>query len=60
MKPKLAAQMLQKHTTGIIETLSGERTLPSHQACLDYVQANYNWKAIAQQIKLVYQSTIET
>ncbi|MEY2833942.1 MAG: hypothetical protein RLZZ574_3201 [Cyanobacteriota bacterium] len=46
--------------TGIIETLSGERTLPSNQACLDYVQANYNWKAIAQKIKLIYQSALKT
>jgi glycosyltransferase involved in cell wall biosynthesis len=44
---------------GISEALSGERNLPSRQACLDYVQANYNWKMIAQKIKLVYQSAIE-
>ncbi|MBW4537137.1 MAG: glycosyltransferase family 4 protein [Pleurocapsa minor HA4230-MV1] len=41
---------------GMIETLSGKRILPSNQACLDYVQTNYNWQAIAQKIKLVYQS----
>jgi glycosyltransferase involved in cell wall biosynthesis len=46
--------------TGIIETLSGERILPSSQACLDYVQVNYNWKAIAQKIKLIYQNALET
>ncbi len=45
---------------GINETLSGDRTLPSNQACLDYVQANYNWQAIAQKIKLVYQSALES
>lgn len=44
--------------TGIIETLSGDRILPSNQACLEYVKANYNWKAIAQKIKLVYQSAL--
>ncbi len=44
--------------TGIIEALSGDRALPSSQACLDYVQANYNWNAIAQKIKLVYQSAL--
>jgi glycosyltransferase involved in cell wall biosynthesis len=43
--------------TGIIEALSGERTLPSHQACLDYTQANYHWQAIAQKLKLIYQSS---
>lgn len=45
---------------GMIETLSGERILPSNKACLDYVQTNYNWQAIAQKIKLVYQSALET
>jgi glycosyltransferase involved in cell wall biosynthesis len=44
--------------TGIIEVLSGDRILPSSQDCLDYVEANYNWKAIAQQIKAVYQQAI--
>jgi glycosyltransferase involved in cell wall biosynthesis len=44
--------------TGIIEALSGDRILPSSQDCLDYVEANYNWKAIAQQIKGVYQQAI--
>lgn len=44
--------------TGIIEALSGDRSLPSSQDCLDYVEANYNWKEIAQQIKLVYQQAI--
>jgi glycosyltransferase involved in cell wall biosynthesis len=40
---------------GIIEALDGGRVLPSSEECLAYVQANYNWKAIAQKIKLVYQ-----
>ena len=44
---------------GIIEALSGVRTLPSSQACLDYVQTNYSWNAIAQEIKLVYQKAID-
>ncbi|WP_019506517.1 glycosyltransferase family 4 protein [Pleurocapsa sp. PCC 7319] len=43
---------------GIIETLSGDRILPSSQSCLDYVQTNYNWPAIAQKIKLVYQRAL--
>ena len=43
---------------GIIEALSGDRFLPSSQACLDYVQENYHWQAIAQKIKLVYQKAI--
>ncbi|MGL5836306.1 MAG: glycosyltransferase, partial [Waterburya sp.] len=44
---------------GIMEALSGDRTLPDSQACLDYAQANYNWHKIAQEIKLVYQSTLD-
>lgn len=43
---------------GIMEALSGDRILPDRQACLDYAQANYNWHKIAQEIKLVYQSTL--
>ncbi|MDJ0682790.1 MAG: glycosyltransferase family 4 protein [Xenococcaceae cyanobacterium MO_167.B52] len=41
--------------SGIIEALSGDRILPSREACLNYVQQNYNWQEIAQRIKLVYQ-----
>jgi glycosyltransferase involved in cell wall biosynthesis len=44
--------------TGIIEALSGDRILPSSQACLNYVTENYHWHKIAQQIKLVYQSAL--
>jgi glycosyltransferase involved in cell wall biosynthesis len=43
---------------GIIESLSSDRILPNSQACLNYVQENYNWHKIAQQIKLVYQSAL--
>jgi glycosyltransferase involved in cell wall biosynthesis len=43
---------------GIIEALSGDRLLPSSQACLSYVTENYHWHKIAQQIKLVYQSAL--
>jgi hypothetical protein len=43
---------------GIMEAPSGDRILSSSQACLDYAEANYNWKAIAQQIKGVYQQAI--
>ena len=48
----------EKLAMGIIEALSGDRILPSSQACLDYVKANYNWHQIARQIKLVYQQAI--
>ena len=43
---------------GIIEALSGKRQLPSSEACLDYIRANYTWSVIAPQIKAVYQRAI--
>ena len=45
--------------TGIIQALSGDRILPSSQACLEYVQANYSWQKITQQIKVVYQQALD-
>jgi glycosyltransferase involved in cell wall biosynthesis len=39
---------------GISEVLSGQRQLPSSQACQAYVRENYTWEAIAPQIKSVY------
>ncbi|MEY4520454.1 MAG: hypothetical protein RLZZ499_3054 [Cyanobacteriota bacterium] len=44
---------------GIMEALSGDRILPSSQACLEYVRENYDWKIIAQKIKLVYQNVLK-
>ena len=49
----------EKLAMGIHEALSGDRILPSSQACLDYVRANYNWQKIAQQIKVIYQQAID-
>ena len=46
--------------TGIIEVMSGDRILPSSEACLQYVRANYEWKAIAPKIKAVYQSVLSS
>ena len=48
-----------KLAAGIIEALSGDRVLPSSQACLNYVKANYDWHQIARQIKQVYQQAID-
>jgi glycosyltransferase involved in cell wall biosynthesis len=39
---------------GISEVLSGQRQLPSSQACQAYVRENYTWEAIAPQINSVY------
>jgi glycosyltransferase involved in cell wall biosynthesis len=43
---------------GINEALAGRRNLPSAIACQQYVQIHYDWMAIAQQIKTVYQSVL--
>ena len=43
---------------GIIEALSGDRILPTSEACLNYVRENYAWQAIAHQIKLIYQKAL--
>ena len=40
---------------GIIEALSGQRKLPNKEACQAYIKANYDWQAIAPQVKAVYQ-----
>ncbi len=45
----------QELASGIIEALSGDRILPSREACLDYVQQNYHWNSISEKIKRVYQ-----
>lgn len=43
---------------GMIEALSGQRQLPSSPACQAYIQQNYAWHVIAQQIKSVYQASL--
>ncbi len=55
----LAGYQPEQLAAGIIEALSGKRELPTSQACLDYVKANYDWQEIAQRIKQVYQKAID-
>ena len=43
---------------GIIDALSGDRTLPSSEACLEYVTNNYSWQKIAREIELVYRKVL--
>ena len=43
-----------KIAQGIIEVLSNQRQLPSQEACRNYVQENFTWHKVAQQIKSVY------
>lgn len=56
----LAGSETQQLAQGITEALSGQRTLPSPQACQDYVRQKYRWDAIAQQIKAVYQIALDS
>lgn len=44
---------------GLIEALSGQRQLPSPEACQSYARENYGWNAIAQRIKSVYQAALD-
>lgn len=48
----------QQLAQGIIDSLSGDRILPSSRACLEYVQQNYVWEEVSQKIKQVYQSVL--
>jgi glycosyltransferase involved in cell wall biosynthesis len=43
---------------GMIEALSGQRQMPSAEACQTYVKQNYDWQVIAAQMKSVYEQVI--
>jgi len=43
---------------GMIEALSGQRQIPSAEACQTYVQQNYDWQVIARQMKSVYEQVL--
>ena len=51
---------INKIAQGIDEVLSNQRQLPSPEACQNYVQKNYTWSKIAQQIKSVYLKALIT
>jgi len=44
---------------GMIEALSGQRQIPSAEACQTYVKQNYDWEVIAAQMKSVYEQVIQ-
>jgi glycosyltransferase involved in cell wall biosynthesis len=44
---------------GISEALSGQRKIPSAEACQTYVKQNYDWQVIAKQMKSVYEQVIK-
>jgi len=43
---------------GILQALSGQRHLPSSEACQAYVHKHYRWTVVAQQIQSVYQAVL--
>lgn len=49
----------QHLANGMIEALEGRRTLPSSEACQQYVQRYYTWSVASQRVKAVYQRAIE-
>jgi len=45
---------------GICEVFTGQRQLPDEADCKAYVNQHYAWPVIAEQIKSVYQSALDT
>lgn len=43
---------------GLLDTLSGQRTLPDSTDCIDYVKQNYSWHTTAQHLKEIYESVL--
>jgi glycosyltransferase involved in cell wall biosynthesis len=43
---------------GILEILSGQRSLPDADTCRAYVRDHYAWSVVAQQIKAVYTAAL--
>lgn len=63
LQPFSADLVLEGSTTnhlaqGISEALSGQRKMPSAEACQAYVKQNYDWQVIAGQMKSVYEQII--
>ncbi len=55
----LEGSTTQQLAKGMIEALSGQRQMPTAEACQAYVKQNYDWQAIANQMKSVYEKVLE-
>jgi len=55
----LAGSTTNQLAQGMIEALSGQRQMPSAEACQTYVKQNYDWQVIAAQMKSVYEQVIQ-
>lgn len=54
----LAGSTTNHLAQGISEALSGQRKMPSAEACQTYIKQNYDWQVIATQMKSVYEQII--
>ncbi len=54
----LEGSSVEQLAKGLIEALSGQRQMPSAVACQAYVKQNYDWQAIAAQMRLVYEQLV--
>ena len=55
----LEGSTTQQLAQGIIESLSGQRKMPTAEACQAYVRQNYDWQVIARQMKSVYEQILQ-
>ena len=55
----LEGSTIQQLAQGIIESLSGQRKMPTAEACQAYVRQNYDWQVIARQMKSVYEQVLQ-
>lgn len=51
----LEGSSVEQLAKGLIEALVGQRQMPSAAACQNYVKRNYDWQAIAAQMRSVYE-----
>lgn len=54
----LEGSSVEQIAKGLIEALSGQRQMPSAVACQAYVKQNYDWAAIAAQMRSVYKKLL--
>jgi glycosyltransferase involved in cell wall biosynthesis len=54
----LEGSSVEQLAKGLIEVLLGQRQMPSAATCQTYVKQNYDWQAIAAQMRSVYEQII--
>jgi len=54
----LEAATKEALAAGLIEALTGQRPLPTAEACQAYVRAHYDWPVIARRVKAVYEEAL--